>query len=81
MSDSSQCPQSALRSRIGEGRIKPHRSRGAEENRGVTQYSHAFSNALAYNVVLLAVGGGLSLWLPGEHWTGEAPQPSIEIAI
>ena len=47
----------------------------------MTQYSHAFSNALAYNVVLLAVGGGLSLWLPGEHWTGEAPQPSIEIAI
>ena len=31
----------------------------------LTSYSHAFSVALACNVALMAVGGVLSLWLPG----------------
>ena len=47
----------------------------------ISAHSHAFSDALACNVVLLAVGGGLSLWLPGETGTDELPQPATEVAI
>jgi MFS family permease len=42
-------------------------------------YSHAFSNALAYNVVLLAVGGALSLWLPREKQIDHV-QSSTEVS-
>jgi hypothetical protein len=32
-------------------------------------YSHAFGLGLGCNVALLALGGGLSLWLPSEKRT------------
>jgi EmrB/QacA subfamily drug resistance transporter len=44
-------------------------------------YSHAFSNALACNVGLLACGGALSLWLPRENRTDEVPRSPTEVAM
>jgi EmrB/QacA subfamily drug resistance transporter len=39
-------------------------------------YGQAFMLALACNVVLLALGGALSLWLPGETRAADMPQPA-----
>lgn len=35
--------------------------------RELASYSHAFGVALGCNVALLAIGGLLSLWLPGNN--------------
>jgi hypothetical protein len=40
-------------------------------------YAHAFTSALGCNVVLLALGGVLSLWLPGEK---RAAEPLLRLA-
>ncbi len=39
-------------------------------------YAHAFTLALGCNVALLALGGVLSLWLPGEKRAADMPQPA-----
>lgn len=44
-----------------------------------TAYAHAFAVALGCNVVLLALGGFLSLWLPDETRKPKASQPNSKM--
>jgi len=44
-------------------------------------YVHAFTRALGCNVVLLALGGVLSLWLPGEKQARAAERPFMLLEV